>query len=104
MYNLTVKWLQSHLLPCIFKLLFGIDCPGCGFQRSCIALLRGDFLQSLRLYPATIPLLVTCVFLLIDSRYHIDKNSKIRKGLYWFTGLIIAVAYINKMTLLYYRH
>lgn len=50
-----IQWLQHHLLTCPFKYLTGIDCPGCGFQRSLIALVQGNFHQSLALYPPTIP-------------------------------------------------
>ena len=35
------------LPPCLFHTLTGFSCPGCGCTRAVIALLRGDFLQSL---------------------------------------------------------
>ena len=35
---------QSHLMPrCLFKVVTGWDCPGCGSQRMLHALLHGDF-------------------------------------------------------------
>ena len=49
------------MLPCSWKETFGIDCPGCGAQRSLAELFRGNFLESLYLFPALIPLLITLV-------------------------------------------
>jgi hypothetical protein len=92
------------MLPCAYKSIFGIDCPGCGFQRAFIALLKGNIGESLHLYPAVIPILITAAVLLADTRYRFDRNLKIRKGLYIFTGLVIAVSYVSKMVLLYYHH
>ena len=47
------------MLVCNFKAQTGFDCPGCGAQRSGIALLEGDFLGSFLLYPALLPLVIT---------------------------------------------
>jgi len=91
------------MFPCAYKQLFGIDCPGCGFQRACIALLKGNLTQSLSLYPAAIPVLITAFVLLVNSRYKFDQKAYIRKGLYFFTGGIILVSYVNKMVMLYHH-
>jgi hypothetical protein len=37
--------------PCVFYHVTGLPCPGCGLTRSCIALLHGDAVQSLRYHP-----------------------------------------------------
>jgi len=47
------------LLPCLFKKYFGFPCPGCGLQRSFWLLLDGKFSESLTMYPALIPVMVT---------------------------------------------
>lgn len=36
---------------CPFKLLTGLDCPGCGGQRAVHAFLHGDFIGGLRYNP-----------------------------------------------------
>ena len=38
-------------LPCLFKMLFHIPCPGCGMTRSFKALWRGDCLVAVRYHP-----------------------------------------------------
>ncbi|MCS6981297.1 MAG: DUF2752 domain-containing protein [Flavobacteriales bacterium] len=47
------------MLPCPSKALWGLECPGCGLQRAVWALWEGRILDSLMLYPALIPMLVT---------------------------------------------
>jgi len=48
---LLLYWLnptEQPLMPkCPFKLLTGLSCPGCGFQRATHAALHGHFLQAL---------------------------------------------------------
>ena len=92
-----IEWLQNHLLACPFKSLTGIDCPGCGFQRSVLALMKGHFKDSLHLYPATIPLFITAGYVLPDRKFHYDKRDRVKKILYYITGGIVIVAYVVKM-------
>lgn len=35
-------------IPCIFKTITGLDCPGCGLTRASLALLDGDLYQAFR--------------------------------------------------------
>jgi len=95
------NWLQNHLLTCPFKKFTGIDCPGCGFQRSIIALIGGDISDSFHQYPATLPLLITALFVLLAPKFKIDKNNLAKKTLYMLTGSIILVSYAFKMYTLY---
>lgn len=93
-----IEWLQNHLLACPFKKLTGIDCPGCGFQRSVLALVQGHLKESLHLYPATIPLFVVTAYVLLNGKFHFDKSNHIRNVLYVITGIIIIGSYVMKMT------
>ncbi|HEY4196322.1 MAG TPA: DUF2752 domain-containing protein [Mucilaginibacter sp.] len=95
------NWLQNHLVTCPFKKLTGIDCPGCGFQRSTLALLKGNIRESIHLYPATIPLLITALFVLFAVKLDRDKRHLIKKTLYMITGGIIMISYMIKMYTLY---
>jgi len=91
------QWLQNHLLTCPFKKLTGFDCPGCGFQRSIIALLQGDLFKSLALYPATIPIFLIALTGIFESRIPRPIMQRIKKSLYIFTGVIMAGAYLIKL-------
>lgn len=92
-----IEWLHNHLIPCPFKYLTGYDCPGCGFQRSVLALLQGNLKASLHLYPATIPMLLVTAYTIIDALYPFDSKAYVRKGLYIATAAIIIVSYVCKM-------
>jgi hypothetical protein len=93
-----IKWLQIFLIPCPFKKLTGIDCPGCGFQRSFLSLLQGDLGKSFQLYPATIPLLMIAIYTIADSRWPMDRKDYMKKTLYIGTAAIILVSYAVKMS------
>ena len=61
-------WLEKNSMPCFYKKYLGFECPGCGMQRSIIELLRGNFAESFKLYPAlttTIALIVLLILHLI---------------------------------------
>jgi hypothetical protein len=94
--------LQDFLLPCPFKYLTGIDCPGCGFQRSLIALLQGNFQKSFLIYPPIIPLLAISAWWLADSIFKIDGTKHIfKKSLFITVSAIVLINYILKMSGLY---
>ncbi|WP_460679796.1 DUF2752 domain-containing protein [Mucilaginibacter koreensis] len=99
---LFINWLRGHLLPCPIKYLTGIDCPGCGFQRSFVALLHGNFHQSFLFYPATLPLLTVTVYTIADNRFKLDTaNNSIKKCVYILTASLIWISYAFKMLHIY---
>ena len=32
----------EYMVPCMNKAFFGVDCPGCGIQRSAVMVVQGD--------------------------------------------------------------
>jgi len=57
---------EKYMLPCISKQIFGIDCPGCGLQRSLALLLRGEFAASFLMYPGLLPMMALFGFLALN--------------------------------------
>jgi hypothetical protein len=93
-----INWLQNHLIPCPFKYLTGLDCPGCGFQRSMLALIHGDLHKSVALYPAAIPLISLSIYLIFDKYFKLDNSKNIvKKTLFMIVGGIILTSYCIKM-------
>lgn len=88
---------DNFFLPCPFKYLTGYDCPGCGFQRSFLALLRGNLQESLHLYPATIPLLLTFLICLPVKYLTPFKSDLLVKGMFLFSGSVVVISYLFRM-------
>lgn len=93
----VTNWLNDHLLTCFFKKTFGFDCPGCGFQRSVMSLIQGDVFSSLKLYPATLPILTLLVFLPVHLKQDYKHGAAIIKYLYIIIALIILINYVYKI-------
>jgi len=93
-----VEKANNYLLPCPFKYLTGYDCPGCGFQRSLLALLAGDLHRSFQLYPATIPLILTFSIGLSANYWWKDKSKMLINVLFMITGSIVMIGYIFKLS------
>ena len=92
-----VDWLEKRQMPCFYKSLLGVECPGCGMQRAFIALLRGDLLTSLQLYPALIPTMVMLVLLVVHIFYNLKNGAKILVSLFVLNAVIIFISYICKL-------
>ncbi|QNL52384.1 DUF2752 domain-containing protein [Olivibacter sp. SDN3] len=92
-----MHWLQHHLIPCPFKFITGIDCPGCGFQRSFLLLIQGQLNASIQQYPPTIPLLLLGAFFLVKQRYAFKNSEQIATVLSCLVGMHILVSYIQKI-------
>lgn len=74
-----------------------LDCPGCGFQRSVIALFGGNFSASFKFYPPTIPFLISAISGIATTILKGNTNANILKVMYVATGLIILANYIYKI-------
>lgn len=64
--------MEDELLTCSFKSQFGVECLGCGTQRSILALLRGDIIDSFLFNPGVLILILT----VIAGSIAIYKKSK----------------------------
>ncbi|MGB9745690.1 MAG: DUF2752 domain-containing protein [Bacteroidales bacterium] len=87
-------WLSLHSLPCPYMKFFGIPCPGCGMQRAFAELLRGHIFESIRLYPALIPLLFLLVFLILHIVFRFRNGAAIIKYSFIGTAGIVIFQYI----------
>ena len=76
---------EEYMLPCLNKKLFGIECMGCGMQRSISLIFQGEFVAAFHIYPAIYTLTLLIGFVLLNSY----KNYK------FATKIIIILALIN---------
>ncbi len=92
-----ITWLESHQGTCSFREHAGIDCPGCGLQRSILALLQGDVMQSILQFPALLPLTAMFVFLGIHLIFKLKHGAFVLKVFYIANISIIVLHYIYKL-------
>lgn len=94
--NKIADWLQNHQLTCYYRQLSGIDCPGCGMQRSFIVLLRGNFMESFILYPALLPALFTLTLTALHLIFKFKNGAAAIKYSFIITMVIVTINYILK--------
>ncbi len=89
--------LEDYMLPCMNKKLFGIDCPGCGLQRSASLLSEGKFYDAFTMFPA----IYTTILLVVIAILHFILKKKITLKILMVLAIsnviIIVLAYIIKM-------
>lgn len=95
-----IEWLENHLLTCIFKSSFGIECPGCGTQRAFIALLKGDIISSMQYHAGVIPFILTIIALIIQLKLKHVNGSKVVMWLFITTTTITIIQYLVKQFLI----
>jgi len=86
------------MLPCFSKSLFGIDCPGCGAQRSLLLLLNGEYIHAFKMFPA---IYTTLFFFFFLGLHLIDRTRNYSKIVIAFAignAVIMIVSYIYKIT------
>lgn len=96
LYSLT-HWLENNMQTCGFKKAIGFDCPGCGTQRAFIALLKGQVMESIRLYPALIPMLILFLFLILHLKFKFTKGGIYLMYTFILVVSIILISYFFKM-------
>ncbi len=89
------------MLPCLNKKLFGIDCLGCGLQRSVMLLLQGEFQAAFYMYPAVYPLILLLVFMISRFWILLKYDKHIRILLITITVITIIISYLFKMKVIH---
>lgn len=90
--------MEEYMIPCMNKSIFGIDCMGCGTQRSLLLLLDGEFIEAFKMFPAIYTTILFFCFVLL---HFIDKTRNYHKLLISFAILnasIMIISYFYKVT------
>ena len=90
-------WLEDHFLACPVKVQTGLDCPGCGLQRSFVALLRGELLESFVLFPALLPFLAMLLFLGLHLKFKFTNGATVLMGLFVLNASLVLGNYLLKL-------
>lgn len=90
--------MDIRLLPCFFKQTFHFDCPGCGLQRSLLALfIDGDISQAWHYYPPVFFMLITFSLLTLHLIFKWYHGAFLIKMSFILSVLIIVINYIYKI-------
>ena len=81
-----------------------MECPGCGMQRSLIALLKGHLLESLQYHAALIPFMITIILLFIQLKIKHTNGGKWVMWVFIITSCVTIIHYIIKQMMLYDAH
>lgn len=84
------------MVECHWKSTFGIECFGCGFQRSMMALFKGNLIESILIFPAAIPLLITLFYTLLHLWFKFKNGARNIIVLFSFTAFLILLNFILK--------
>lgn len=75
-------------IPCIFRQITGLYCPGCGMTRASLALLNGDIYQSFRSN-----ILIFIIVPLLIIFYLLEKNDKLKESRF-LMGFMVAITIV----------
>lgn len=101
-YALWVR-LTGLAIPCPFRAVTGLKCPGCGVTRMCLALLGGDWAVAWRANPVLLLLLPLLAVLLVRAalRYVREGGTigpRWERGLVWaMVGLLAAWGVVRNL-------
>lgn len=88
--------LEDYMLPCMNKKLFGVECFGCGIQRSFLLLLEGEFYRAFQMFPA---IYTTIAFFFFVGFSYIDRKRNYSKTIIVLgiaNAVIMLIAYFIK--------
>ena len=71
-----LMFLDVVSIPCFFKSIFKIPCPGCGMTRAFKNILKFDFVQAFNYNILSIPLFLFFIFICISIIYDIIRNEQ----------------------------
>ncbi len=85
------------MLPCLNKELLGLDCPGCGLQRSVLLLFNGELWAAFKMYPALFTLLPLFVVLIGGEVFNMKYSNRLVIGLSIASVGLILINYTIKL-------
>ena len=91
-----ISYLEKHMLTCFWKENFGVECIGCGMQRSFILLLKGEFINAFYMYPAIYSLLFLFGYTFLYILFNFQKGHKIILYLFIINIIIMLGNFIIK--------
>lgn len=104
-YVLVFK-ITGHGIPCIFRTITGLECPGCGMTRAISALASGHFKEAVSYNILSVSLLPILSIYLVYRSYKYTKGggddfSKLELVLLVLTFIAVVFYFIYRNQLLF---
>ena len=84
------------MISCPAKRISGIDCPGCGMQRSAVAAMRGDWGASWDAYPPLALVVLVATLTIGHLIFKWKHGARIVQWTFILTIAAVAANYIYK--------
>ena len=85
-------------IPCLFKTVCKIPCPGCGMTRAFKSIINFDFISAFKYNILSIPLFIFLIIISWAIVYDIIKNTKILENKvikildkYWVVAIVLVI-------------
>lgn len=89
--------LEKYMIPCVNKTIFGVECLGCGMQRSIVHLFSGEFAAAFKIYPAIYSIFFLLAVVLINFFVKFKFDYQLKIGLILVNAIVMVVSYFIKM-------
>lgn len=89
---------EDYMIPCMNKYLFGVDCMGCGTQRSLLLISKGEFIEAFYMFPAIYTSILLFLFLGLNFIDKTRNYHKIIVSLAIINAVIMVISYFYKQT------
>lgn len=94
-----ISWLENNMMDCPYKKYFDMDCMGCGMQRSFVALLKGNLVESFYYYPALFPMLFMFLYLILHLIFKFKNGAKWLMYIFIINMSVVVISYVIKLML-----
>lgn len=92
-----ITWLEENMLSCPYNKYLGVDCMGCGLQRSVVSLLKGNFTESFYMYPALLPMIFMFLLLIAHLIFKFKDGAFWLKYNFIFVVSVVVVNFVIKL-------
>ncbi|MEE3230221.1 MAG: DUF2752 domain-containing protein [Planctomycetota bacterium] len=85
---------ELAIIPCPFRLVTDLECPGCGMTRSCLSLAQGEFVSAWNFHPFSfflVALAVAVGFFSERTRSLWDRMSSFSRALCFIIPLALCL-------------
>ena len=87
------------IYQCPIRLIFGIECPGCGLTSAVLYAARFDFIGAFHAHELFLIPVVTVIYLLFRKKFRLPAKAEITVGVLFIAAFL--ARYIIKLCLIY---